>query len=133
MAPGDKIRMEQHRMHIEDEDFDKNVDCSQTVKFGSQMQVVPALLRNSCLYNILQDRLFLPQELLAVQGLPYHMEDTGSGVLDLMPSREFLRDLGRTPAKDLKSMLGNAMNVAQVGSVLALLFTAFPSLPTQVL
>ena len=125
MPPGDRIRMETQRESLLQSgvaDLDYVVDCSQTNNFAHPMQVMPTLLRNSSLFSLRGDRLFLVEELMAAQGLPRYLPD--DMMERLWPYRGTHAFLRRMKEKDIRTSLGNAMHVSQIGVALACMFMA---------
>ena len=125
MPPGDRIRMESQRESLLQSgvaDLDYVVDCSQTNNFAHPMQVMPTLLRNSSLFSLRGDRLFLVEELMAAQGLPRYLPD--DMMERLWPYRGTHAFLQWMKEKDIRTSLGNAMHVSQIGVALACVFMA---------
>ena len=123
MQPGNKIRMEQFREKVVDDghpDFDFCVDTTQTVSFGSLSRVMPTILRNSQIYSLRGDRLFVMQELMAAQGIPRFFADDST--VHALPDMDWLRDMDSLDMRKAKGLLGNTMCLCQVGSVMAILF-----------
>ena len=115
--------MEQFREKVVDDghpDFDFCVDATQTVSFGSLSRVMPTILRNSQIYSLRGDRLFVMQELMAAQGIPRFFADDSTE--HALPDMDWLRDMDSLDMRKAKGLLGNTMCLCQVGSVMAILF-----------
>ena len=122
MATGKRMRMLSHLDVVRERmgDLDANADIAQTPSFSRAMLVVPTFMRNSVIYNFAAGREFLTLELLSAQGVPYFLPDDNPFVRE-MP-HDFLNELAQIPSKKLRSICGNSMNMAQVGSVMAMIF-----------
>ena len=128
MITGDRMRMLEYRAMLESSGRacdDVIVDVTQNVSFGSVMDVLPTLLRNSMPYSMLSNRLFLATELLAAQGFPVYLEADDEVWRD-MPNevKQCIERLMNQPDLTLRRMLGNTMHLAQVGSVLAIVLAS---------
>ena len=126
MMTGDRLRMEQYRerrMQDNAADMDVNIDCSQTTTFGGYMQLMPTLLKNSSIYNLEADRLYLLTEVMAAQGFPRFLA-SDLEACDHLPDEDFYRTFDGMVARRKKGMLGNAMCVSQVGCAIAIAFLA---------
>ena len=66
-------------------------------------------------------RYFRLQELLAAQGLQYFLSRDVPLVM-MMPDEQFLDKVANIEKRSLQSMCGTSMHVAQVGSLLAIIF-----------
>ena len=123
MPTGERMRMLTHLEKVQETmlcDLDVNAEIAQNPGYSKSMSIVPTLVRNSVIYNFQADREFLVLELLASQGLPYFLPDEHPFTRE-MPG-EFLNELAKIPDRKLKCICGNAMNMAQVGSVIAMIF-----------
>ena len=122
MVPGDRLRMHQHREEVTKRgyaDFDINVDVTHAPGYSSSMRIIPTLLRNSKIFNLAAGRYFLVLELMGAQGLPFFLPEEDE-ICQNMPY-DYMVEVAQTEPKALKSMCGNAMHVAQVGSLLAII------------
>ena len=98
-------------------DEDVIFDLCQYPRYGSITRVMPCLTRSTCPYNMLHKRSTLPEEKLEVMGLPAFVPDS---FMFQTPFKSLL--MGNTAdglsAKELEQLMGNAMHVSAVGTVL---------------
>ena len=127
MPSGDRVRLDSIKQKLIDDgitDFDYNAGVTQTANFSSCLQVMPTLLKHTILYNLRAERLYLPDELMAVQGFP-NMLPENDPLRRLMPADEWLGQL-RCDLTDnqLQAVLGNSMALSQLGTIIAVVFAA---------
>ena len=84
--------------------------------------MLPTIIKNSKIYSVRHDRLYLPEELLAAMGFPLFSNDAGSVSLKL-PSH-FVTAMAEAKPNVVKNMTGNSMALCQVGAVLALILVS---------
>ena len=87
-------------------------DVAQTVQFGSVAHHIPTVIRNSRIYSFAGERLLLPDELLAVQGVPVA---TNGSDADCVPD-SVLQVPDAHSFREVVQRLGNSMHLCQVGS-----------------
>ena len=119
MQSGDKIRMNQYKQKAMEggyHNMDLNIDVAQTVNYGGMLEVLPTFVRNSSIYNFHHKRLMMPLEQLSALGLPFFLADDHP-LREAVPLST-LEDIYACEKKPLKSMIGNAMHLAQVGAAL---------------
>ena len=85
----------------------------------------PALMRKSQLYSLKLKRGMLPLETLCVQGFPLWVGDEGVEALSCL-SIDFLKTL---KASELRSLTGNSMQLAAVGTAILFALCMSPALP----
>ncbi len=92
-------------------------DVEQYPSFGGISRIVPALTRNSNCYSTLRHRPLLPQEKLEVMGLPVFVPED---FMFQIPFRHLVVDGSndRLSSNDVSELMGNAMHVAAIGTVL---------------
>lgn len=89
------------------------VDVTQTVGYTKKIQqVVPTLLRRSCLVDLASGKVLLPSAHFDVMGVPVHR-------LPSVPFRcPFESLLSKMSCQDMKHLCGNSMHAAAAGMCL---------------
>ena len=121
MDVADRQRAEAFRAALLDRGLpahaDYIADVAQTVQFGTVATYMPTVIRNSRMYSFASDRLVLPAELLAAQGLP-----VGQGLLCCEHVPSAIRELPNVRrCREVTQLLGNCMHLCQVGVCLTIL------------
>ena len=119
MDTGDRLRLDRYREQLirempRDFDWDVTADATQQPPFSKAQRAVPTVIKNSNMYNFKAERFSLPPELLATQGVPMEEDDPNFKLEIPLP----LLELSKSSGAILKSVTGNGMNIAQVGTAL---------------
>ena len=96
-------------------------NARQHAKYMSGTENAPALLRNSLLWNLKLKRMLLPAEHMEIMGM--QMYDTDG---DNCAVAEHVRGL---PNKDVRSLTGNGMHTAAIGTIFMYLLSVIEPLP----